>query len=172
MKNAYIEMAYEADGRVVEGQCSGLARFIGSGLAKPTTDEHGETFMAWLDDQDEETIEALKAECERIRPPQKAKHERAEEPEPELDIEPAADVDEDELEPDEPETPAPDTEPTTTDDDPGDGWPEGVTFDRKGAYFALTGSDGKPIESDAPSGKFLGENAAQEAAWAYERALS
>ena len=46
------------------------------------------------------------------------------------------------------------------------------TVDQKGAYYALVGSDGKPIESDAPSGKFMGKDTAQEAAWTYENGLT
>lgn len=50
----------------------------------------------------------------------------------------------------------------------GDGWPDGYSWESDGAYYAVRDPDGEPVESDAPSGKWHGENAAQEAAWDHE----
>ena len=167
--NAYIEIAYLDDGRVVESQCLGVAKFIGAGLAKPRTEKDAEVFMAWVDSLSDDERAAVVSEAEAMRakhPPKRAEPEPVDDAEasgPELvEDEPEADSDVDEPEPD----------PVTTDDDPKDGWPPGVTVDQKGAYFALKGSDGKPIESDAPSGKFMGKDTAQEAAWTYENGLT
>lgn len=156
VQNGYIIIVYEDDGREVEGQCSGLAKFVGAGLAHPKTEADNECLVGYLEDLGEDDIAALKEEVQKH-----GRTVRKQKP----DIAPADDEAAH-------GTGEVDPPPVTTTDDPTDGWPTGVTFDRKGAYFALTGSDGKAIESDTPSGKFLGEDAAQEAAWAYEKALT
>lgn len=50
-----------------------------------------------------------------------------------------------------------------------DGWPDGYSFERTGAYLAVFDPDGQPVKSETPSGKWLGEDAAQEAAWKHSR---
>ena len=65
--------------------------------------------------------------------------------------------------------PKPDPEPETApENDEGDGWPAGYSFTRRGAYLAVFDPTGEPILSDSPSGKFRGEDAAQEAAWLHK----
>lgn len=50
-----------------------------------------------------------------------------------------------------------------------DGWPDGYTWERAGAYYAVRDPDGEPVPSDTPSGKWNGQDAAQEAAWRHAR---
>ena len=49
-----------------------------------------------------------------------------------------------------------------------DGWPDDYTFKKRGAYVAVWAPDGDQVNSSTPSGKFKGENAAQEAAWLHK----
>lgn len=49
-----------------------------------------------------------------------------------------------------------------------DGWPDGYSFKKRGAYVALKAPGGTPIKSSTPSGKFKGLDAAQEAAWLHK----
>jgi hypothetical protein len=51
-----------------------------------------------------------------------------------------------------------------------DGWPDGYSFKKAGAYVAVFDPDGDPVRSGSPSGKFRGEDAAQEAAWNHKGA--
>lgn len=60
--------------------------------------------------------------------------------------------------------PAPVTAPAS---DASDGWPPGYTYERSGAYYAVSSPGGEPVASDSPSGKWNGEDAAQEAAWTH-----
>ncbi len=62
--------------------------------------------------------------------------------------------------PKEPETPP--------EGDDRDGWPDGYTYTKHGAYVAVLDPDGKPVLSDSRSGKFKGEDAAQAAAWTHK----
>ena len=67
-----------------------------------------------------------------------------------------------------PKPEAPKPEPVTAPEgEDRDGWPDGYTYMKRGAYVAVQGPDG-PVLSDTPSGKFKGENAAQEAAWTHK----
>lgn len=160
MQNGYIIIVYEDDGREVEGQCSGLAKFVGAGLAHPKTEADNECLVSYLEDLGEDDIAVLKEEVQKH-----GRTARKQKP----DIAPA----DDEGSGDEVADSTADVDPpVTTTDDPKDGWPPRITVDQKGSYYALTGSDGKAIESDEPSGKFHGEDAAQEAAWVYEKALT
>lgn len=63
----------------------------------------------------------------------------------------------------------PETE-TAPEGDKRDGWPDGYKHTRHGAYVAVQSPEGKAVLSDTPSGKFRGENAAQEAAWEHKEA--
>lgn len=51
-----------------------------------------------------------------------------------------------------------------------DGWPDGYKHTRHGAYVAVLSPQGEVVASDSPSGKYKGENAAQEAAWKHKEA--
>jgi hypothetical protein len=65
--------------------------------------------------------------------------------------------------------PTPDPEPEIAPEgDEKDGWPDGYTFKKRGAYVAVSDPDGNPVLSLTPSGKFKGEDAAQEAAWLHK----
>lgn len=72
-------------------------------------------------------------------------------------------------EPDPEPAPEPDVAPEDEDDD-GDGWPAEYSYEKTGGYVAVWAPDGEPVLSDTPSGKFKGENAAQEAAWKHKGA--
>lgn len=74
-----------------------------------------------------------------------------------------------EPEPEPEETPEPEIE-TAPEGDDRDGWPDGYTFRKAGAYLAVFSPDGDAVLSDSPSGKFRGEDAAQEAAWTHREA--
>ena len=66
-------------------------------------------------------------------------------------------------------TPEPIPEPEIApEDDKKDGWPAGYSFEKTGAYVVLYDPDGTQVKSSTPSGKFKGENAAQEAAWLHK----
>ena len=56
-----------------------------------------------------------------------------------------------------------------TDDD---GYPEGYGHEKGGAYVELTAPDGTPIASEAPSGKWHGDDAAKAAAWKHWEAAN
>ena len=61
-----------------------------------------------------------------------------------------------------------DSTETAPDGDEKDGWPTGYSFEKTGAYVVLYDPDGTQVSSTTPSGKFKGENAAQEAAWLHK----
>ncbi len=61
-------------------------------------------------------------------------------------------------------TPEP-KETTAPEGDERDGWPDGYTYTQHGAFFSVVAPDGAFVLSDTPSGKYKGEDAAQEAAW-------
>lgn len=74
-----------------------------------------------------------------------------------------------------PETidPPPEDEPkteTAPKGDKRDGWPDGYSFLKKGTWVTLSDPDGKAVKSESKSGKFKGEDAAQEAAWLHREA--
>lgn len=65
--------------------------------------------------------------------------------------------------------PQPDPEPEIAPKgDKKDGWPDGYSFKKRGAYVALFDPAGSPVKSSTPSGKFKGLDAAQEAAWLHK----
>ncbi len=71
------------------------------------------------------------------------------------------------------EKPPPETEPeeeTAPEGDEADGWPDGYTHTRHGAYVAVVAPGGELVLSDSPSGKFRGLDAGQEAAWKHKEA--
>lgn len=162
-ENAYIEIAYKDNGRVVEGPCSHMIKFVVCGLAKPRTGADGAKLTAWMDALDDEGRDSVLVAAEKVRPKRQWKRGRSDDD--------GDDEGSEEAEADDDRDVEAESSSEESGDDETDGWPEGVTYDRKGSYFELTGSDGKRIESDTRSGKFNGEDAAQEAAWKYEAAL-
>lgn len=67
-----------------------------------------------------------------------------------------------------PEPPPAPEEKKAPEGDKRDGWPDGYSYVKTGAFVAVSDPNGNQVKSSTPSGKFRGENAAQEAAWLHK----